>query len=183
MIGTVYAFTMFKPSTSHLNNINVRLFGFHFWNWFGPRLFFLFLGYGFAVLCGLIPKLWLPFTALLGAKLLSFWVIFHHNLVKKHMVFQNEYLEHVGILDTQHGPESVVPDTQIFQPCPNERMWISALTTQELKNLDGAWKTFLSDMVPRIIGCKCMVIAWMSESFPFEAEPVSIFLRLIPRKS
>ena len=35
------------------------------------RLFVLFLGYGFAILIGLLPKLWLRFTALLGAKLLS----------------------------------------------------------------------------------------------------------------
>lgn len=35
------------------------------------RLFVLFLGYGFGILIGLLPKLWLRFTALLGAKLLS----------------------------------------------------------------------------------------------------------------
>lgn len=29
------------------------------------------------------------------------------------MGFQNEYLEHVRILNTQYGPESVVPDTQM----------------------------------------------------------------------
>lgn len=36
-------------------------------------LFVLFLGYGFAILIGLLPKLWLRFTALLGAKLLSYF--------------------------------------------------------------------------------------------------------------
>ena len=42
----------------------------------GPklRLFVLFLGYGFAIFIGLLPKLWLRFTALLGAKLLSLLV-------------------------------------------------------------------------------------------------------------
>ena len=42
------------------------------------RLFFLFLGYGVAILSGLLPKLWLRFTALLGAKLLSLLVVVGH---------------------------------------------------------------------------------------------------------
>ena len=37
------------------------------------RLLFLFIGYSCAALGGLLPKLWLRFSALLGAKLLSRW--------------------------------------------------------------------------------------------------------------
>eukprot|EP00438_Fugacium_kawagutii_P031967 Skav226975 [mRNA] locus=scaffold927:25919:30909:- [translate_table: standard] len=36
-------------------------------------LLFLFVGYSCATLCGLLPKIWLRFTALLGAKLLSYF--------------------------------------------------------------------------------------------------------------
>ncbi|CAK8994880.1 unnamed protein product [Durusdinium trenchii] len=83
------------------------------------RLLFLFIGYSCAALGGLLPKLWLRFSALLGAKLLSYFCsavlhLYPHPSVEIFNVWLR--MDLVGICFAVWAPTSVFLD--------DARLWL-----------------------------------------------------------